>query len=53
VTFRLKQETEDDKTMESGKEFQILTIQLVKEFVSFSVAMVLLANLSELPRVKF
>jgi hypothetical protein len=49
-TFRLK--LEDDKTVESGNEFQIFIIQFVKKFFSLSAANVHLANLSEIPRVK-
>ena len=48
----MKLETDLEVTIESGKEFQILTIRLVKKFLSRSETTVNLANLNELPRVE-
>ena len=48
----MKLETDLEVTIESGKEFQILTIQLVKMFLSHSETTVNLANLNELPRME-
>ena len=50
--FLLKLETEQEVTISSGNEFQILISRLVKQFLSRSETTAGLANLSELPRVE-
>ena len=50
--LRLKHETELEVTILSGNEFQILTIRLVKKFLSRKEPTGSLANLNEFPRVE-